>query len=116
LRFEGGMSAGQSVAGMSPRPTAVIAVNDLTAVGVIKGLLRAGCRVPEDVSVTGFDKTRLADYCNPTITTVDIHRDTLGKIAADALIELSDPATSSGREYQIDAELVIGESSGPAAP
>jgi LacI family transcriptional regulator len=114
LRFEGGMSAGYAVAEMCPRPTAVIAVNDLTAVGVIKSLLKAGCRVPEDISVTGFDKTRLADYCNPTITTVDIHRETLGKIAADALNELSDSTTSNGREYQIDAELVIGESSGPA--
>ncbi|HKW17021.1 MAG TPA: LacI family DNA-binding transcriptional regulator [Terriglobales bacterium] len=115
LRFEGGMKAGQAVAEMSPRPTAVIAVNDLTAVGVIKGLLKSGCRVPEDVSVTGFDKTRLAEYCNPVITTVDVHRETLGHIAADALIESSDPArTSNGREYQIDAELVVGESSGPA--
>lgn len=114
LRFEGGMTAGQEVAKLSPRPTAVIAVNDLTAVGVIKGLLKAGCRVPEDVSVTGFDKTRLAEYCNPTITTVDIHREMLGKIAADALHELSDSAITNGNEYQIGAELVLGDSSGPA--
>jgi LacI family transcriptional regulator len=114
LRFEGGMSAGQAIAKLSPRPTAVVAVNDLTAVGVIKGLLKAGCRVPEDVSVTGFDKTRLAEYYNPTLTTVDIHRETLGKIAADALHELSDSATPNGREYRIGAELVLGDSSGPA--
>jgi len=114
LRFEGGMRAGQSIAALSPRPTAVVAVNDLTAVGIIKGLLRAGCRVPEDVSVTGFDKTRLAEYSNPTITTVDIHRETLGKIAADALHELSDSGTPNGSEYQIGAELVLGDSSGPA--
>ncbi len=114
LRFEGGMSAGKEIANISPRPTAVICVNDLTAVGVIKGLLESGCRVPEDVSVTGFDKTRLAEYSNPTITTVDIHRATLGKIAADALHELSSSATPNGREYQISAELVLGGSSGPA--
>jgi len=91
-----------------------MAVNDLTAVGVIKGLLKAGFRVPEDISVTGFDKTRLAEYSNPALTTVDIHRDMLGQMAADALHELSRSANPDGREYQISAELVVGDSSGPA--
>ena len=100
------MSAGLAVAKLVPRPTAVMAINDLTAVGVIKGLMNAGCRVPQDVSVTGFDKTRLAEYSNPSITTVDIHRETLGRIAADALHELSGSATPNGKEYQIGAELI----------
>jgi len=114
LRFEGGLTAGLSIAKLSPRPTAVMAVNDLTAVGVIKGLMKAGCRVPEDISVTGFDKTRLAEYSNPSITTVDIHRDVLGRMAADALHELSCAADPEGKEYQISAELIVGDSSGPA--
>jgi DNA-binding LacI/PurR family transcriptional regulator len=114
LRFEGGLAAALEIVNMRPRPTAVIAINDLTAVGVIKGLLRAGCRVPQDISVTGFDKTRLAEYSNPSITTVDIHREKLGQMAADALHELSGSETPHGREYQISAELVVGESSGPA--
>jgi len=114
LRFEGGLSAGLAIAQLKPRPTAVMAVNDLTAVGVIKGLLKAGFRVPEDISVTGFDKTRLAEYSNPSLTTVDIHRDMLGQMAADALHELSRSANPDGREYQISAELVVGDSSGPA--
>jgi LacI family transcriptional regulator len=114
LRFEGGFAAGSAIAKFSPRPTAVMAVNDLTAVGVIKGLLNAGCRVPHDISVTGFDKTRLAEYCNPSITTVDIHRETLGRLAADALHELSSTVSPQGKEYRIESELVIGDSSGPA--
>jgi DNA-binding LacI/PurR family transcriptional regulator len=114
LRFEGGLSAGLAIAELSPRPTAVMAVNDLSAVGVMKGLLKVGLRVPQDISVTGFDKTRLAEYSNPSITTVDIHRDLLGKMAADALHELSCSANPEGREYQIPAELIVGESSGPA--
>jgi len=114
LRFEGGLAAGAAVANVSPRPTAVVAINDLTAVGVIKGLLKAGCRVPEDISVTGFDKTRLAEYSNPSLTTVDIHRDVLGRMAADALHELSRSESAHGKEYQIGAELILGESSGPA--
>ncbi len=114
LRFEGGLAAGEAIAKLIPRPTAVMAVNDLTAVGVIKGLLNAGCRVPQDISVTGFDKTRLADYSNPSITTVDIHRETLGRLAADALHELSSTASPQGKEYQIKSELVVGDSSGLA--
>src|SRR5271165_4437969 len=114
LRYEGGLAAGLSIAKLSPRPTAVMAVNDLTAVGVIKGLLRGGCRVPQDVSVTGFDKTRLAEYSNPSITTVDVHRETLGQMAADALHELANSENPQGREYQIGAELVLGGSSGVA--
>ena len=114
LRFEGGLAAGAEVATMSPRPTAVMAINDLTAVGVIKGLLNAGCRVPEDISVTGFDRTRLAEYSNPSITTVDIHREALGRLAADALHELSSTVSPQGKEYEIGSELVIGNSTGPA--
>jgi DNA-binding LacI/PurR family transcriptional regulator len=114
LRFEGGLAAGEAIAKLSPRPTAVMAINDLTAVGVIKGLLQAGCRVPQDISVTGFDKTRLAEYSNPSITTVDIHREILGQIAADALHELSASSNPQGKEYKIRAELILGDSSGPA--
>ena len=70
LRFEGGLAAGLSIAKLSPRPTAVMAINDLTAVGVIKGLRKSGIRVPQDISVTGFDNTRLAEYSNPSIKQV----------------------------------------------
>jgi DNA-binding LacI/PurR family transcriptional regulator len=114
LHFKGGLEAGLEIVKLKPRPTAVMAVNDLTAIGVMKGLLRSGCRVPEDVSVTGFDKTRLAEYSNPSLTTVDIHRDLLGCLAADALHELASSENAHGKEYPVEAELVIGESSGPA--
>jgi LacI family transcriptional regulator len=114
LRFEGGLAAGLTIAKLSPRPTAVMAINDLTAVGVMKGLLRSGVRVPQDISVTGFDNTRMAGYSNPSITTVDIHREILGQMAADALHELSGSMNPQGKEYTIRAELVLGESSGPA--
>jgi LacI family transcriptional regulator len=115
LRFEGGLEAGIAIAKLSPRPTAVVAINDLSAIGVVKGLLQCGCRVPEDISVTGFDKTRLAEYSNPSLTTVDIHRDLLGRMAADALHELTASENAQGKEYRISAELVVGDSSGPVS-
>jgi len=114
LRFEGGRAAGLAIAKMSPLPSAVMAVNDLTAVGVIKGLTSAGLRIPRDISVTGFDKTRLAEYNVPSITTVDVHRNLLGQIATDALHALCSSSDPHGREYEISAELVVGQSSGKA--
>lgn len=114
LRFEGGVAAGLAILELKPLPTAVVAVNDLTAVGLIKAFTQAGLRVPEEISVTGFDKTHLADYSTPSITTVDIHRDWLGRMAADALHELSTAGEPQGKEYTIPAELVVKASTGPA--
>jgi len=116
LRFKGGLAAGVAIARMSPRPTAVMAVNDLTAVGVLKGLTSAGLRIPQDISLTGFDRIRLAEYSIPSITTVDIHRDLLGQMAADSLHELCSSPNPQGREYEISAELVVADSSGPWNP
>ncbi len=113
LRFEGGLAAGLALAKMWPRPSAVMAVNDLTAVGILKGLTQSGVRVPQDISVTGFDKTRLSEYSTPSITTVDIHRELLGRTAADALHELSGSENPQGKEYLIPAELIVRDSSGP---
>jgi DNA-binding LacI/PurR family transcriptional regulator len=79
----------------------------------MKGLTSRGFRIPQDISVTGFDRTRLAEYSNPSITTVDVHRDLLGKIAADALNELCSSTDPHGKEYEISAELIVGNSSGP---
>jgi DNA-binding LacI/PurR family transcriptional regulator len=111
-RFDGGLAAGHAIARMNPRPTAVIAMNDLTAVGVIKALHQEGLRVPQDVSVVGFDRTHLAECFIPSLTTVDMHPDLLGRTAADALHELC--ASEKGKEHFISLQLVIGESTGPA--
>lgn len=108
-RLDGGHSAGLSILEMAPRPTAVVAMNDLTAVGLISAFSEHGVRVPEDISVTGFDNTQLAAYFVPRLTTVDMHPDVLGRMAADALHEASSSA-AGGREHTIKIELVVGKS------
>ncbi len=114
LRFEGGKAAARAVMKLKPRPTAVVAVNDLTAVGLIKGFMQAGLRVPQDISVTGFDNTHLTEYITPSLTTVDIHPGLLGRMAADALHDLSTADEPQGREYLVPAELVVRASTGIA--
>ena len=113
-RFDGGLVAGEAILKLSPMPTAVIAMNDLTAIGVIRAFHRNGRRVPQDVSVVGFDRTHLAQQFIPSLTSVDMQPDLLGRIAADALHELSSSANSEGKEYLVPVDLVVGESTGTA--
>lgn len=68
--LDGGYSAGISLLAISPRPTAVVAMNDMTAVGLIRAFTDHGLCVPADVSVTGFDNTYLAEYFVPRLTTI----------------------------------------------
>jgi DNA-binding LacI/PurR family transcriptional regulator len=111
---EGGLAAGLTIARSWPRPTAVIAMNDLTAFGLTRAFSRSGLRIPQDVSVVGFDKTYLAEYFTPSLTTVDMHPDQLGRLAVDCLHELSSAPKPQGKVYLIPLQLVVGESTGPA--
>lgn len=113
--FDGGLAAGAQISQLLPRPTAVVAMNDLTAIGVIKALQSSGLHVPRHISVTGFDCTQLAAYTTPSLTTVDLKRDIIGRTAADALQSLAASPTHRGEEYLIVPILREGESSGKPA-
>jgi LacI family transcriptional regulator len=83
------------------------------ALGVLKGLREAGLDVPGEVSVTGFDDVSLAKFANPALTTMAVPRDWIGRSAAAALIPDANGG-SLGQEIQVDPELLIRESTGPA--
>ena len=112
--FDGGLAAGAQICQLNPQPTAVVATNDLTAIGIIKALQSNGLDVPRQISVTGFDCTQLAAYTTPSLTTVDLQRDLIGRTAADALQSLFISATHMGQEYPIVPTLRPGESTGKA--
>lgn len=81
--------------GLPIRPTALICYNDMMAVGVLKGFTQAGLRVPEDISITGFDNILFSDLTNPTLTTIDQPKRFLGAEAARIMMaQLSIPASS----------------------
>jgi LacI family transcriptional regulator len=111
---EGGFSAGLRIGRLPERPTAVIAMNDLTAIGLVKAFEQGGLRVPQDVSVVGFDRTFLAGYITPSLTTVDMHPDQIGRLAVDCLHKLSSTRNARGERHLIALDLVVGDSTGPA--
>lgn len=68
-------------------PTAYFADNDLIAFGAMRALQEAGYRIPEDISVVGFDDMPFCEVFNPPLTTVRVNKDTLGRIAVKRLID-----------------------------
>jgi DNA-binding LacI/PurR family transcriptional regulator len=112
--LEGGRRATHELLTGGFAPTAIMCVNDFMAIGVIRELREQGIRVPEDMSVTGFDNITLAEYCYPPLTTVHIPRDRVGEIAFERLIARDEDPGYSGRELMVDPEFVVRESTGRA--
>ncbi len=94
--------------------TAVFAYNDISAIGAIWAFREAGLRVPEDVSVVGFDDIPGAAFANPALTTVRQPLLRMGQIAAQTVIERIEKQGSYEPEIAIEPEFVVRESSGPA--
>jgi DNA-binding LacI/PurR family transcriptional regulator len=99
------------------RPTAIIAVDDRTALGAVQALRNAGIEVPQQMSVTGFDNLDFARKLLPTLTTVEQNPLRLMERAGAILLEqINLPAAKRGRHTPefVAPELIIGESTGPA--
>jgi LacI family transcriptional regulator len=107
--FAGGREATRELLDSGFRPSAILCVNDFMAIGVLRQLRDAGLQVPEDVSVAGFDNIALSEMVHPTLTTVHIPRDLIGRRMYESLTAGGDAA-----ETVIEPELVIRESTGPA--
>lgn len=110
----GGEQATRTLLASGFKPTAVICVNDFMALGVLKALREQGLAVPHDVSVTGYDNISLSEYSFPPLTTVNIPRERIGHLAFEALVTEHGDGQVQGREFLIDPELVIRESTGPS--
>ena len=110
--LEGGRQAIREILSSGPPPTALICVNDLMAVGALKELRERGFRVPQDISVTGFDNIKLSEFCFPALTTVHIPRDRIGHTLFTSLTPEENGANAQGKEFVIEPELVVRDSTG----
>ena len=95
--------------------TAVVAGNDLLAIGCYDTLAAHGLSCPEDVSIVGFNDMPFVDRLRPPLTTVRVPQREIGTVAADLLLQqLSDPSQPA-REILLEPSLVIRASTGPPA-
>jgi DNA-binding LacI/PurR family transcriptional regulator len=112
--LEGGATAMEKLLVLKQVPTAVICSNDMTAIGVLHKLYRTGMRVPDDISVIGFDDIHIAEVMMPPLTTVQMSRLDIAKAAFGALrSHVESPEQAHGkREFNIPTELIVRESTG----
>lgn len=87
-RIDEGFRAMKEILGWSALPSAVVAYNDLIAIGAMEAIRREGMDVPGDISVMGFDDINLAAEVNPTLSTVHVPLREMGALAAERLIEI----------------------------
>ncbi|MFG1798281.1 LacI family DNA-binding transcriptional regulator [Nocardia sp. NPDC049149] len=107
-----GYAAGPVLAAQ-PNVTAVFAANDQMALGLLRGFAERGLRVPEDISVVGFDDIPEAAYLSPPLTTVRQDFDEVGRRSMELLLRFVESDSAAPPPTQVIPALVIRDSSGP---
>jgi LacI family transcriptional regulator len=107
--LEGGIGAMEKILAGPRQPTGIMCSNDMTALGVLHKAYRAGLRVPQDLSVIGFDDIHMARVMIPPLTSIQMSRVELSRAAVSAL-RAHVEGTGQQREYRIDTQLVVRES------
>lgn len=112
---EEGYVNAQKLLATGQRFTALFAFNDISAIGAVRAFWDAGLRVPENVSVVGFDDIQAAAYLTPRLTTVRQPLRLMGETAAKQLLErISNGNDRCAQRISLAPELVVRESTGPA--
>lgn len=114
FKLESGQYAVQKLLAADHRPSAIMAANDMMAVGALRELRRAGLRVPADVSLIGYDDVWLASLTDPALTTIAIPRVQIGRAAVESVLAAPSAEQPGGQEIRIPTQLVVRDSTGKA--
>lgn len=110
-----GRALGADIAKSKLRPTGIVAINDMLAIGLMAGLRNGGIRVPEEVSVIGMDDLALSAFVSPAMTSIRLPLAAMARTMVDRIISrLGDPQIPTG-EFLFQPTLVARESVGPRA-
>jgi len=109
---ESGYQAGKKLLAMKTRPTAILAANDMMAIGVMKGAKEMGLKIPDDVALAGGDGIPLAGYVEPELTTFKVPMYELGVRGVKRLLETIDQGATGPIREVLKTELIIRRSTG----
>jgi LacI family transcriptional regulator len=112
FQHEGGFRRGGELLGLADPPTAIFAGSDQQALGVYEAARQRGLRVPEDLSVVGFDDLPAARWVSPPLTTVRQPLADMGRVAAEMLGDLIGGTPLRSQRVELSTELVIRDSTG----
>lgn len=101
---------------LADRPTAIVGFNDKVAVGILEAAWSLGLRVPEDLSVAGFDDIDLSRAVRPALTTVGQPLPEMGRIAVDILRRLMAGHAADALHVELAVQLIVRDSTTPPAP
>jgi DNA-binding LacI/PurR family transcriptional regulator len=113
LYVEGGLRDGTALLSLPEPPTAIVTTNDLQAVGVYQAARRAGVRIPEDLSVVGFDDLPFTAWQGPPMTTVHQPLEQMGATAARMVGQLAAGRPLEQHRVELATSLVVRESTAP---
>ncbi|MDF2747000.1 MAG: LacI family transcriptional regulator [Propionibacteriaceae bacterium] len=114
-RFEDGLAGGGALFGLSKPPTAVFAVTDECAAGVMEAARARGLQVPKDLSVVGFDDTQITRLLSPPLTSVHQPLREMGVMALRTALRLAAGETIDSHHVELATELVVRSSTAPPA-
>jgi len=112
--IEDGYQASRKLLELTSRPTAIIAINDLLTIGALRAAADLGLRVPNDLSLVGYDNIPMADYLVPRLTTVTKDAYILGKKAFETLLARIQTPNLPRQLIHCPSKLIIRESTGQA--
>lgn len=110
---ETGYQGVKKLLGLKEIPTAIIAINDMAAAGIVRGLTEMGFKIPGDISVVSYDNTYIADLMMPKLTSIDYDYETFGTALVETAIKVLDGETVDSL-IPVTPNLVVRESSGAA--
>ena len=108
--YQVGEEAGQRIAAAEQRFTAVVSMSDIASFGIMEGLRMGGLRVPEDVSIIGFDDLPECQYSHPKLTTISQHLEEKAQLAGECLFSMLRGGEPPAQPIKVDVELIERQS------
>jgi LacI family transcriptional regulator len=104
---ETGHRCAQKLLALPLRPTAIFAANDKSAIGAIEAITEIGLKVPEDISIVGFDNIEEASFVNGGLTTVDQFITDMGRVAVEMLVKLIQNQPLENQLFRMPTKLIV---------